>query len=172
MLSFTAVTGLPEFHKGDDLARLIVEKTRAQLSLSERAVLVIAQKVVSKVEGRIVPLADVVPSTKARSLAEEVHKDARLVELILSESRRVVRKAPGVLIVEHRCGHILANAGIDASNVQQADEEPRVLLWPEDPDRSALDLSRKLADSLAQPVPVIINDSLGRAWRMGRTSDI
>ncbi len=133
MLSVTALEGLPEVTAGMDLAGLIAAKTQAGIALDEGAVLVVAQKIVSKAEGRLVSLNDVVPGTEARSLAEEVGKDPRLVELILSESRGVIRKKPGVLIVEHRTGHILANAGIDSSNIAQSEDNPQVLLWPMNP---------------------------------------
>jgi len=123
---------------------------------------------VSKAEDRLVALAAVSPSTAAVKLAEETGKDARLVELILSESTAIVRSRPGLIIAEHRCGHVLANAGIDASNIAQDDGE-QVLLWPEDPDVSATDLHQRYTKAYGFRVPVIINDSMGRAWRLGTT---
>ena len=167
MLSITAIEGLPEIYEGMDLATIIAEASRRQLTLATDAVLVVAQKVVSKAEGRLVALKTVVPGDDARALAEQVRKDPRLVELILAESRSVIRKVPGVLIVEHRSGHILANAGIDTSNIEQDAADPRVLLWPQDPDDSAKRLSDDLSEQLGQPIPVIINDSIGRPWRYG-----
>lgn len=167
-LSLSAVQGLPEIVPGDDLAELICRHSQPR-QRPPGAVLVIAQKVVSKSEDRFVSLADVSPGGSARALAEEVGKDPRLVELILSESRAVIRKRPGLLVVEHRTGHILANAGIDASNIAQDTENPRVLLWPTDPDASARAIATALDALLEQPVPVIINDSIGRAWRLGTT---
>ena len=167
MLTITAIEGLPEIGEGADLAALIAEGTGQMPALAEGAVLVVAQKIVSKAEGRFVSLATVVPGERARSLGREVQKDPRLVELILAESRSVIRTAPGVLIVEHRSGHILANAGIDSSNIPQDPVAPRVLLWPRDPDDSARRLSARVGDLLGRRVPVIINDSIGRAWRYG-----
>ncbi len=167
MLSVTAIEGLPEIHAGADLGVLIGEQTRAQLELSDDAVLIVAQKVVSKAEGRQVALKDVDPGPEARRIASQVAKDPRLVELILSESRAVIRTSPGVLIVEHRSGHILANAGIDSSNIAQEPTNPQVLLWPVDPDASARRLAAVLTQVLDCGSPVIINDSIGRAWRYG-----
>jgi coenzyme F420-0:L-glutamate ligase/coenzyme F420-1:gamma-L-glutamate ligase len=129
-------------------------------------VFVLTQKIVSKAEGRMVDLAAVKPSTEAIELAGKVQKDPRLVELILSESVRVVRARPGVLIVEHRLGLVMANAGIDQSNVASTDDPHRLLL-PVDPDGSAAILRKRLSQSFGVPVAVIISDSFGRAWRRG-----
>ena len=134
--------------------------------------LVVAQKIVSKAEGRHVDLAKVRPSPQAEKLAAEVDKDPRLVEVILGESRRVVRHRPGVLIVEHRLGFIMANAGVDRSNVEpQAGAEP-VLLLPRDPDAAAASLRERLIAHFRKTFPrsrlgVIVTDSWGRAWRRG-----
>jgi coenzyme F420-0:L-glutamate ligase/coenzyme F420-1:gamma-L-glutamate ligase len=128
---------------------------------------VLAQKVVSKAEARYIDLATVVPSARAQSLAAEVEKDPRLVEVILGESRRVVRRRPGILIVEHRLGFVMANAGVDRSNVDpEAGAEP-VLLLPRDPDGSAATLLARLSAHFGKPLAVIISDSWGRAWRRG-----
>ena len=129
--------------------------------------LVVAQKIVSKAEGRVVDLATIEPSAKARALAADVDKDPRLVEVILSESVRVVRARRGVLIVEHRLGFIMANAGVDQSNVASADGSPRALLLPKDPDRSAEALRRGLEAATGIDLAVVINDSFGRPWRQG-----
>ena len=112
---------------------------------------------------------DVEVSEDARRLAEEAGKDPRVVELILQESQSVIRVRPGLIITEHRTGHILANAGIDASNtgVDAASGDDVVLLWPQDPDASARALSEAVSGALGYHVPVVINDSLGRPWRMG-----
>lgn len=133
------------------------------------SVVVIAQKVVSKAEGRLVCLDAVKVTPEARELAQETGKDDRLVTLILQESKALIRVRPGLIIAEHRTGHILANAGIDSSNVGVTDDEAggHVLLWPEDPDASAKRLSSYLSEALGFAVPVVINDSLGRPWRMG-----
>ncbi|HUA53286.1 MAG TPA: coenzyme F420-0:L-glutamate ligase [Candidatus Sulfotelmatobacter sp.] len=154
---------------GDDLARLVQDGLAAcGERLRDHDVLVLAQKIVSKAEGRSVRLADVVPSARARELAPQCDKDPRLVELILSEAAEVLRVRPGVIVVVHRLGFVLANAGIDRSNVApDADEAERVLLLPRDPDGSASALREALRVATGADVAVIINDSLGRAWRNG-----
>lgn len=158
-----ALPGIPMVKPGDDLATLIREGlARAGLELRAGDVIVVAQKIVSKAEGRTVDLASVTPSARAIELATEVQKDPRLVELILSESVRVVRSRPNVLIVEHRLGFVMANAGIDQSNVAPQDGVERALLLPLDPDGSAEALRAKLSASA-----VVIIDSFGRAWRRG-----
>lgn len=162
-LELIAVPGLPMVEPGDDLAALTRSGiAQAGLELRSGDVMVFAQKIVSKAEGRLVDLAAVAPSTEAIALAGETAKDARLVELILRESRRVVRARPGVLIVEHRLGLVMANAGIDQSNVR-ADGREMVLLLPENPDASA----ERLRVALGADIGVVINDSFGRAWRRG-----
>lgn len=166
-LTLTAPRGLPEIGPGDDLASMIVRHSRALLRAGDHAVALIAQKVVSKAQGRTVALGDVRAGAAARELAARVDKDPRLVELILGESRAVIRARPGVLIVEHRSGHILANAGIDTSNIVQRPGDPRVLLWPRDPDGSARHLALAISAALGRDIPVIITDSIGRAWRHG-----
>jgi coenzyme F420-0:L-glutamate ligase/coenzyme F420-1:gamma-L-glutamate ligase len=165
----SALPGFPEVQPGDDLAALVMERlSSAGWTLRDADVLVVAQKVVSKAESRRVNLAEVTPSARARSLAEQVAKDARLVELILSESRRVVRAARDVLIVEHRLGFIMANAGIDQSNVaSSSDGAEWALLLPQNPDASAERLRAAIAAQSGCDVGVIINDSFGRPWRVG-----
>lgn len=168
-LELTALPGLPLVNEGDDLATLVIEGLgRAGLHLQEGDVLVLAQKIVSKAEGRIVDLAAVTPSPEALALAGQVLKDPRLVELVLRESRRVVRARPHVLIVEHRLGLIMANAGIDQSNVE-AEGREMALLLPEDPDASAHALRARLHATCGAQIGVIINDSFGRPWRRGTT---
>jgi coenzyme F420-0:L-glutamate ligase / coenzyme F420-1:gamma-L-glutamate ligase len=160
--------GLPLIGAGDDLIDLIASALNANsVTLRARDVLVVAQKIVSKAEGRMVDLATIEPSPRALALAAEVDKDPRLVEVILSESVRVVRARRGVLIVEHRLGFIMANAGVDRSNVAPADGPERVLLLPENPDRSAEALRRGLAALTGIDVAIVINDSFGRPWRQG-----
>jgi coenzyme F420-0:L-glutamate ligase/coenzyme F420-1:gamma-L-glutamate ligase len=161
-LILTALPGIPRIEPGDDLAHIIadaVAQTGERLAAGD--VLVVAQKIVSKAEERYVDLRSIEPSAHARKLAAEVDKDPRLVEVILSESSEVVRKKPGVLIVAHRLGLVLANAGVDVSNVEQKDGSERVLLLPLDPDASAA----RLRDALG--CGIIVSDSLGRAWRRG-----
>ena len=167
-LEILAVPGIPMVKKGDDLAVLIAEGfSRANLVPRENDVIVIAQKVVSKAEGRSVDLATVTPSARAIELATEVQKDPRLVELILSESVRVVRSRPNVLIVEHRLGFVMANAGIDQSNVATPDGPQFALLLPVDPDGSAAALRQKFAARYGVAPAVVLTDSFGRAWRRG-----
>jgi coenzyme F420-0:L-glutamate ligase/coenzyme F420-1:gamma-L-glutamate ligase len=167
-LEILAVPGLPMIKPGDDLAALIAEGfARGGIEPRSGDVLAVAQKVVSKSEGRSVDLATVVPSARAIELAEEIEKDPRLVELILSESVRVVRSRPNVLIVEHRLGFVMANAGIDQSNVAPSDGVERALLLPVDPDGSAEALRLGLAALFGVPPAVIITDSFGRPFRRG-----
>ena len=158
-LQLFALPGLPMVQAGDDLAGLLSAAIeRAGLTSQSDDVLAVAQKIVSKVEGRSIALASVKPSQAARDLAEQTGKDARLVELILSESERVVRARPNLIIVKHRLGFVMANAGIDQSNVG---EDGHALLLPRDPDASAAALAARLG------LPVVITDSFGRAWRRG-----
>ena len=163
-----AVPGVPLVCKDDDLVDLIGEGlARGGIVPRGGDVFVLTQKIVSKAEGRMVDLATVKPSTEAIELAGKVQKDPRLVELILSESVRVVRTRPGVLIVEHRLGLVMANAGIDQSNVGSSDDPQRALLLPVDPDGSAVMLRKQLWQRFGVPIAVIISDSFGRAWRRG-----
>jgi coenzyme F420-0:L-glutamate ligase / coenzyme F420-1:gamma-L-glutamate ligase len=163
-LEIVALPAVPMVQAGDDLAALIeAGLERGGLLPREGDVLVIAQKIVSKAEGRVVDLATVVPSPRAVGVAAEVQKDPRLVEVILSESVRVVRSRPGVLIMEHRLGFIMANAGVDQSNVGPRDGVHRVLLLPRDPDASAAGVRERLAARTGVKVAVIVNDSFGRA---------
>ena len=167
-IELLAVPGIPRIAKGDDLVALI-GKGLARGGIVPRGgdVFVLTQKIVSKAEGRMVDLATVKPSTEAIELAAKVQKDPRLVELILSESVRVVRTRPGVLIVEHRLGLVMANAGIDQSNVASPDDPQWASLLPVDPDGSAAMLRERLSQTFGAPVAVIISDSFGRAWRRG-----
>jgi coenzyme F420-0:L-glutamate ligase/coenzyme F420-1:gamma-L-glutamate ligase len=167
-LELIPLEGFPEVTPGDDLAALIyasLQHNRLQLQAGD--VLVVAQKIVSKAENRYRRLADVVPGARALDLAREAGKDPRLVQLILDESRAVVRVRKGVIIVEHREGYVHANAGIDRSNIQNAADDPRVLLLPEDSNASAARLRESLGALCGLPPQVIINDSAGRAWRVG-----
>jgi coenzyme F420-0:L-glutamate ligase/coenzyme F420-1:gamma-L-glutamate ligase len=167
-MMLTALEGIPSVMPGDDLAVLVVEACkRLDLVLDDGDVIVLAQKIVSKTEGRSVDLRDVVPSPRARELAEVAQKDPRVVELILRESTSMLRCRPGLIIVEHRSGFVMANAGIDASNVDAADGDDRVLLLPEDADRSAAVLRDTFKSRLGRDIGVVINDSFGRAWRNG-----
>ena len=160
-----ALAGMPLVQPGDDLAALILDALKASgLSLQSGDVLAVAQKIVSKSEDRYVSLEGFEPSARAAHLAQLCNKDARLVEIILGESRGVVRARRDVLVVEHRLGCVLANAGVDASNIG---DEGRVLLLPLDPDASSRRLVVDIGKATGVNVGVLINDSWGRAWRMG-----
>ncbi len=151
---------------GDDIAQLIIDALdRARLSLEHGDIIAVAQKIISKSEDRIVRLADVKVSSRAKALAKETEKDSRVVQLILDESRRIVRQRPGAIIVEHRLGLVLANAGIDRSNLESADDH--ALLLPVDPDASAARLRKQLSQHDSLDLGVLITDSLGRPWRLG-----
>ena len=159
-----AVEGLPEIGRGDDLARLMVEAAHRQdTPIGDRDLLVVSQKIVSKAEGRLVRLSDVTPSARARMVAEEIGRDPRLVEVILSESRRVVRQDKGVLIVETHHGWVCANAGVDQSNV----DADTACLLPEDSDRSAADLRERLRALTGHELAIVVADTFGRPWREG-----
>jgi coenzyme F420-0:L-glutamate ligase/coenzyme F420-1:gamma-L-glutamate ligase len=167
-LTLIPLEEFPLVAPGDDVAGLIAAALNTnKLTLNEGDVLVIAQKIISKAEGRYVTLADVEPGEEAIALAAETDKDPRQVELVLRESREVLRSRPGVIIVEHRNGYVHANAGIDKSNIESGAQSPRVLLLPEDADRSAANIRQSLAATNGVLPQVIINDSFGRAWRNG-----
>jgi coenzyme F420-0:L-glutamate ligase/coenzyme F420-1:gamma-L-glutamate ligase len=166
-LELLAPAGIPAVASGDDLAAIIGAALDAEgFKLQSGDVLVIAQKIVSKAEGRLVDLATVTPSERANEIARETGKDARIVEIILSESVRVVRTRRDLVIVEHKLGPVMANAGVDQSNVTQ-DGAGQALLLPRDPDASARALRDALSRRYACKLAVIINDSVGRAWRRG-----
>lgn len=153
---------------GDDLPGLVATAAAAQAgSVQPGDVLVVAQKIVSKTENCFVDVDRVVPGPKALELAAVLQRDPRLVEVVLSESIEVLRCTPHVIITRHRTGVVLANAGVDRSNVPQLGPGEWVVTWPRDPDASALRISQALAQSCGFDVPVIIADSLGRAWRRG-----
>jgi coenzyme F420-0:L-glutamate ligase / coenzyme F420-1:gamma-L-glutamate ligase len=168
VVTLTPLPNIPLVRPGDDLAGLLIAACEGgALAPADGDIWVVAQKIVSKAEGRHVDLADVKPSERAQTLAVEVNKDPRLVEVILGESRRVVRHRPGVLIVEHRLGFIMANAGVDRSNVDPDLGAEPVLLLPRDPDASAAELWERLTAHFRTRLAVIISDSWGRAWRRG-----
>ncbi len=166
-IELIALSGIPDVQPGDDVGRLLLDALdRAGLALQDGDVVAIAQKIVSKAEGRLVALSDVAPGEHAQRLAQQVGKDPRLVELILRESEEVSRAAPGVLVVRHRLGLTSANAGIDRSNVEPGGEE-RVLLLPQDPDASAARIRETLLAERGAAVGVVITDSHGRPFRLG-----
>lgn len=164
-MTLTALPGIPLIRPGDDLAGLILASAEESgIELETGDVLAVAQKVVSKAENRLVDLGQIQPSKPALKLAEEARKDPRLVEVILSESREVLRVRPGLVIVEHRLGFVCANAGVDHSNVEG---HQTVLLLPENPERSASEIRESLERATGASLGVLIIDSHGRAWRMG-----
>lgn len=166
-LVLRAIDDLPLISPGDDVAALVAGALRRMsITPEDGDIVVVAQKIVSKAEGRIVDLATVNPSARAVALAEQVAKDPRLVEVILRESSEVVRHKKDVLIVAHRLGFVMANAGVDQSNVGP-DGCPRVLLLPCDPDASAARLKERIDEEFGVEIGVVINDSFGRAWRNG-----
>lgn len=169
-LSLTPLPGIPLIRQGDNLADIILRSLeRAHITLSDGDILVLAQKIVSKAEGRQVNLLTVKPSSRAEQLAESAKKDPRLLELILRESNEVLRVRGELIIVEHRLGFVCANAGIDHSNVCGLGDaqEDWVLLLPEDPDASAARLREALESASGARIGVLIIDSHGRSWRMG-----
>ncbi len=165
-LELTALPGVPKIVPGDDLVDITLDAlARAKLTLHSGDVLVYAQKIISKSENRLVELAAVTPSQRAIDLAAETEKDPRVVEVVLGESSEVLRHRPGLIVVVHRLGFVVANAGVDSSNVDA--EGDKVLLLPEDPDNSCAVIHERLRIRTGADVGVMINDSVGRAWRNG-----
>jgi len=166
-LTITPLQDIPLIQRGDSLPDILLAAlSRTGISLQDGDVLVITSKIISKAEGRNVPLSTVTPSAAAQELAQRSEKDPRLCELILQESREILRVRPGTVIVEHRLGFVCANAGIDHSNVSGTDEET-VLLLPADPERSAGEIRQRLEMLSGKRLGVMIIDSHGRAWRIG-----
>lgn len=167
-IQIRTLVGIGEVARGCDLGALLADAL-ATAGPASGDVLVVTQKIVSKAEGRWVALATIDPGTHARQIAKTTGKDARLVELALRESTAVVRAAPGVLITRHKLGLVMANAGIDASNLgpELDPGEDRVLLLPESPDRSAAEIAAVIRARLGLELGVIIADSFGRPWRHG-----
>jgi coenzyme F420-0:L-glutamate ligase/coenzyme F420-1:gamma-L-glutamate ligase len=167
-ITLTAIPGIPAIRAGDDLARILGDALQAAaLPPMERDVLVVTHKIVSKAEGRYVTLADVTPSRRACELAAATDKDPALVEVILSESREILRSRPGLIVVEHRLGVVIAIAGVDHSNVPGGADGERVLLLPHDPDASSAALRAALQKRFGVGLAVVVSDSVGRAWRNG-----
>lgn len=169
-LTLTSLTEIPLIRPGDDLAEIILSAIHSGgIALQEGDILVLAQKIISKAEGRLVNIMTITPSSRALGLVTQSEKDPRFIELILRESREVLRVRPGTIIVEHKLGFVCANAGIDQSNVagDGTDVEEWVLLLPENPDRSAEEIRRKLEYASGARLGVMIIDSHGRAWRTG-----
>ena len=169
-LTLTPITGLPFIRQGDNLADIILNSLpENNIALQDDDILVLAQKIVSKAEGRAVNLITVTPSARAIELAMQTEKDPRVVELILRESNEVLRMRVGALIVEHKLGFVCANAGIDHSNVAGTGDslEEWVLLLPAEPDRSAVTMRNELQSRAGKRIGILIIDSHGRAWRNG-----
>jgi coenzyme F420-0:L-glutamate ligase/coenzyme F420-1:gamma-L-glutamate ligase len=168
-VTLTALPGIPMVKPGDDVADILIQGlNEAGIMLRDKDVLVLAQKIISKAEGRYVNLEDVSPSDRAAQLAARIGKDPRLVEVILSESAEVVAcREGGALIVEHRLGYVMANAGVDQSNISHSPGNERALLLPMDPDATCAHLRSRLKQTFDADVGVIINDSFGRPWRNG-----
>lgn len=170
-VEISAIPGIPEINSGDDLAEIILDSLKlANICLEDGDILIVAQKVVSKAEGRLVALEQVIPSKEALALAEKVNKDPRKLEVILQESSRVVRAVKrddnkeGIVITEHNLGFVCANAAVDESNCAQKDT---LILLPVDPDQSARNLRDRLSTAFGVRVGVVITDTFGRPWRMG-----
>jgi len=163
-----ALPGIPLVQPGDDLASILIAGIEATgHSPCNQDVLVVTQKIVSKAEGRYRRLNDIVASPRAQKIARQTHKDPRLIEVILSESTEVLRCKRDIIIVEHRLGFVMANAGVDQSNIEHGDADEQVLLLPADPDGTCRALKRRLDKHFSVSLGVIINDSFGRAWRNG-----
>ncbi|MEZ5852510.1 MAG: coenzyme F420-0:L-glutamate ligase [Hyphomicrobiaceae bacterium] len=167
-LTITPLAGIPRVRPGDDLAGLLVAAVeRSGIALRDQDIVVVAQKIVSKAEGRIARLDATNPSPRALELAQVTGKDPRQLELVLAESEEVLRAKRNVIVVAHRLGLVMANAGIDRSNVEQEAAGEQVLLLPLDPDASAADLKARLDHHFGVALGVVISDSIGRAWRLG-----
>ena len=167
-VKLTPLAGIPFVHEGDDVACLVGDAIEgADISPADFDVVVVTQKIVSKAEGRQVRLAGVEPSPRAIELAASLDKDPRMVEVVLGESNDIVAHGHGVLITEHRTGHVMANAGVDRSNVGHSSDDEPLLLLPLDPDASAAALHRGLEDRFGCHIAVVISDSAGRPWRHG-----
>ena len=165
-LTLTPLFNFPLIRQDDNLADILVKSLQeTQIELHDNDIIVLAQKIVSKSEGRMVNLAIVTPSQHAIELAQKADKDPRVMELMLQESNEVLRIRVGTIIVEHKLGFVCANAGIDHSNVNEGEEH--VLLLPEDPDRSARNIREKIKQTTGKNIGVMIIDSHGRAWRNG-----
>lgn len=167
-ISIIAVKGIPDIQKGDDLAQIIVDRVKRQKeTINDHDILVISQKVVSKAEGQIVQLDRVRPSEFSRQIAKELQRDPRHVEVILNESKKIIRMKSGHLITETKHGFICANSGVDQSNIGKRNS---VTLLPKNPDASARLMREKLHRLTGKNVPIIITDTFGRAWRMGQVN--
>jgi coenzyme F420-0:L-glutamate ligase / coenzyme F420-1:gamma-L-glutamate ligase len=169
MLTILPVKGIPDIKKGDDLGRLIAGKVEDQGDQFQQGdIAVVSQKIVSKAEGRVLPLSKIIPSDFAKTIANETGKDPRQVEVVLRESNKIIRMRGGHLITETSHGFICANAGVDQSNV--GTRRDSVTLLPRDSDASADRIRKTIHHTTGRDVPVIITDTFGRAWRMGQVN--
>ncbi len=169
MLTILPVKGIPDIKKGDDLGKLILGKVEDQGDEFQQGdIAVISQKIVSKAEGRVLPLSKIIPSDFAKTIANETGKDPRQVEVVLRESKKIIRMRAGHLITETSQGFICANAGVDQSNV--GTKRDSVTLLPRDSDVSADRIRKTIHHSTGKDVPVIITDTFGRAWRIGQVN--
>ena len=167
-IELIALEEIPLINEGDNLVEIIlIALEKNKISFNNGDILVIAQKIISKSEGRYAFLNEINPSQEANELSIKTDKDPRLVQLILNESKEVIRYRKGVIVVENNLGLIHANAGIDRSNIELDSENPRVLLLPLDPDKSAAEIQKEILKQTDVKIGVIINDSSGRAWRNG-----
>jgi coenzyme F420-0:L-glutamate ligase/coenzyme F420-1:gamma-L-glutamate ligase len=169
MVTILPVKGIPDIKKGDDLGKLILSKVEDQGDQFQQGdIAVISQKIVSKAEGRVLPLSKIIPSDFAKTIADETGKDPRQVEVVLRESKKIIRMRAGHLITETSQGFICANAGVDQSNV--GTKRDSVTLLPRDSDVSADRIRKTIHHTTGKDVPVIITDTFGRAWRMGQVN--
>lgn len=167
-IELIALENFPLVQPGDDLCALILDNAKNNgISLRDGDVVVLAQKIVSKSENRYVDLKTITPSQQAIELAQKANKDPRAMEVLLGESREILKTRMNVVIVEHNNGYVHANAGIDHSNIKQVDGKELLLMLPKDPDASAKQLREQLKEKAGVNVSVVINDSFGRAWRIG-----
>ncbi len=169
VLSIIPVKGLPDIHAGDDISEIIIYNARSHnIHICSSDILIITQKIISKSEGRMVDLRTIKPSLNAKRISRITQKNPELIQLILDESKKVLRIRKGLIIVRHKLGFVCANAGIDHSNTVQGEESRHfVLLLPEDPDKSARNIQTKIEAQTGCKVGVLIIDSHGRAWRNG-----
>lgn len=167
-VSFFGLSDVPLVEPGDDLAALLEAALRANdLPLVDGDMLVVAQKIVSKAEGRYRDLEGVEPTGQALEIAGQVEKDPRIVQIVLDESREVVKVGPRIVVTEHRLGYVMANAGVDQSNIAEGEAGERVLVLPDNPDAAAAELKQRLDAAFGVRIGVVINDSFGRPWRNG-----
>ncbi|MGI9504901.1 MAG: coenzyme F420-0:L-glutamate ligase [Geminicoccaceae bacterium] len=167
-LTLLALPGIPSIEEGDDLGLILGDALDAlEIPVRSSDVLVVTHKIISKADGRIVDLNTIEPSSAAEELALATGKSPAFCEVVLGESRRIIRRRRGLIIAEHRLGMIMANAGIDRSNVTGSPDDESVLLLPENPDQRAADLANALSARFGVKLAVVVSDSVGRAWRRG-----